>query len=317
MSKNHWSGLQFRIMETLEKQPNHAPLTAVEIADILHASEYRGELKDNVVFKVSRAVHGMKEQGKIILADARDAKGRLCYQLPMRTKFPPQPAAAPANPVLTPELAQQIKTVEPAAPKKKGAPPVYVTGIQDKIVEFLDKAEHPQTAHDITQGLKHLYEGKLVSDDPNRIRDLFSGNLYYMATKKRSIYRRKVTGYGPGVSWEYYTKRTGTAPHPLSFKAPVKGPSAAVHKAAVSKPHPVPTSPLAQAATVVGTPQPTMPQIIQGFRPQKPEANDIEVKFRWPATFNQRVVEAAKLSDLSISEFVRQAVNFAIDNLQV
>jgi hypothetical protein len=305
-SAGSFQGLQFRIMETLENQPNQAPLTAAEIADILHAGEYRHEMKDNVVFKVTRAVHSMKEQGKIVVTDARDREGRLCYQLPMRTKFPPANGQPPANPVLTPEIAAKVQTVAPkAGPPRGKAPPRYVEGIGNKIVDMLNNAPHPLTTTDFVKGLGHLYGAM----EPKQLSGLFSGNLHHLVKNKRVIFRRRVTGYGTGIAYEYYSRKTGTAPHPLAPKK-VQRPTPAeiveVHR-------PVEQAPLPSQAWA---PPREAPRPAGGlFRPQKPELRDIEVKFRAPAAWNNQLHDAARASGISVTEFIIQAVGFAIANL--
>jgi hypothetical protein len=300
-SHGSFDGLQFRIMETLEKQPGGAPLTALEIASILHGAEFKNEPMDNLIFKVTRATVGMANTGKLAIADAKDKDGRRCYQLPTRMKFPPAPAdAKPANPVLTPEVAAEIKTVEPKPAPKRA--PIYVVGIYDKILTALDEASHPLTTRDLVNQLGPLYGTRY---DKTGLRTLFSGHLNYLVKTKRKVFRRKVTGYGAGIQFEHYTRKTGTAPHPLAPKATPK-----------AQPQPQPqAAPLPSQAW--SEPKHVAPKVTGGgFRPHRPVTNDVELKFRVPADWNNRLVAAAKLANLSISDFMRQAVDYAIDNLE-
>jgi hypothetical protein len=314
-----YDGLQFRIMETLEKQPNQAPLTALEIADILHADEYRDELKDNVVFKVSRAVHGMREQGKIVLSEARDKEGRLCYQLPTRVKFPPKVSDKPANPVLTPETAAKIT---PAAPKEradviddKPTRVFYVSGIQKKVFDLINTAPHPLTSKDITDRLGHLY-GDNIS--PERLTSVFSGHLYHLSQVKRTINRRKVKGYGQGIQFEFFTRRTGSEPHPLSLKGKAPEPKAAPERA------PLPSQ--AWAEPVVTRPQPEK-VVVEARVPAKPAANGLfrpvsikqrteVISARVPLSKYQRIELMAQKFDVTIAEFIVQAVDYALEHAE-
>jgi hypothetical protein len=311
-SHGSFDGLQFRIMETLEKQPGGAPLTALEIASILHGAEFKNEPMDNLIFKVTRATVGMANTGKLAIADAKDKDGRRCYQLPTRMKFPPAPAdAKPANPVLTPEVAAEIKTVEPKPAPKRA--PIYVVGIYDKILTALDEASHPLTTRDLVNQLGPLYGTRY---DKTGLRTLFSGHLNYLVKTKRKVFRRKVTGYGAGIQFEHYTRKTGTAPHPLAPKAT---------KEQVQQDN-LATAEGLRASHTVAAPLPSQawsePKHVApkatggGFRPQRVELNEVTLNFRVPATWNNRLVAAAKLANLSISDFMRQAVDYAIDNLE-
>jgi hypothetical protein len=322
MGKHTFDGLQFRILETLQKQPGQVPLTAAEIAERLHATEYRTALKDDVVFKVTRAVHAMKESGKIVVSDSRDSSGRLCYELPHRLKFPKAPEAngqPPVNPVLTPDLAAKIKTVEPKSEKHthggartKGRPrKLYVTGIVEKILDIVETSPHPLVASDIVEKVRGLYEAAGVTDD-ERIKGLVAGNLYHQARVTRRLNMRRVQGYGQGIRYEYFTRRTGNEPHPLALKTPV----AAAKPAPVAKPDAQHRAAvIATTATPTATPAPVSPT--GGFRPIKPATNDMELKFRVPAEWNNKLVAAAKQAELTISEFMRQAVDYAISQMEV
>jgi hypothetical protein len=303
-----FQGLQFRIMETLEKQPNGAPLTAQEIASILHGGEYRNQPKDDLIFKVTRATVGMANTGKLLVAEARDKDGRRCYQLPMRMGFPKPPTEqAPANPVLTPEIAAQVKTVTPKEPPKRA--PIMVPGIYDLIVKTIGESPHPLTTADLADKLGHLYQGRYKDKD---LRTIFASHTYYLALKMRKIFRRKVTGYGIGVRYVYYTKKTGGEPHPAELKS-----GHPVEKVAKQEKATKTVTPpnVAHAVKVVEAVNPAK-RTTGGFRPMRPELNDVDLKFRVPAAWNNRVVAAANASGLSISEFVRQAIDYAMAHLE-
>jgi hypothetical protein len=307
-NRNSFQGLQFRIMETLEKQPNQAPLTALEIAERLHTTEYRNEMKDNVVYKVTQAVHSMKNTGKIVTADARDREGRLTYQLPSRLKFPVPNSGTPANPVLTPEHAAKIKTVEPKPEKPEKIEPQkqlvhqvaakvpaepekptqrtgkthasYVPGIQDKIIALLDEAAHPLTGHDITMALGHLY----------------GAELHPLAHKKDAPAR--ITAAEAAKALKQAAKR--------SAPAPVEPPA----------PAPAPPNQQARGKVVVETKAPA-PVSTGGFRPRKELDRTEVLTTRVSGTLYDTVQRLASTVGMTVSEFCHQAIQYAVDHAEV
>jgi hypothetical protein len=355
-NRNSFQGLQFRIMETLEKQPNQAPLTALEIAERLHTTEYRNEMKDNVVYKVTQAVHSMKNTGKIVTADARDREGRLTYQLPSRLKFPVPNSGTPANPVLTPEHAAKIKTVEPKPEKPEKIEPQkqlvhqvaakvpaepekptqrtgkthasYVPGIQDKIIALLDEAAHPLTGHDIAMALGHLY-GDAYKGDVARLKMMFAGHLHNLSKKVRKIHSRKSTV--KYAKYEFFTRKTGAEPHPLAHKkdAPARITAAEAAKALkqaakrsapapVEPPAPAPAPPNQQARgkVVVETKAPA-PVSTGGFRPRKEPDRTEVLTTRVSGTLYDTVQRLASTVGMTVSEFCHQAIQYAVDHAEV
>lgn len=321
-NKNTLDGLRFRIMETLEKQPNRAPLTASEIASRLHTTDYPDVLFDNLNFKVATAVHAMKDKGQIIVCDARDKTGKLTYQLPVRMAFPTRNDTPPANPVLRPEIAEKIVTVQPKPEPEDDARPVYAVGVGDAIIDVLNKAEHPLTSIDVTERLKHLY--KAAPFDEKKLKMTFAGHINGLFKHKR-LNRRRVHGYGTKVHYEYYTKRTGKSPHPLSMRHMKPDASANV-------PMPDNRPPIAQATPrpkTVPIPAPPETQIEATavaaynesqrsalFRPVKHEAKTAEIILRVPVDKHAQIVNMAAQYELTISEFCMQAIDFALSHTE-
>ena len=310
-NKNTFDGLQFRIMETLERQPNHAPLMATEIAERLHSTEYSDEMKDNVVFKVTRAVHSMVEKGKIIRADARGPQGQLCYQLPQRLKFPAKPGdKPPVNPVLTADLAQQIKTVEP----KHGEHPIYAPGIQEEIVKLLNASAHPMISPEIADALAHLYPEN-IRRNLARLRMLFAGHLYTLTRgSQRRVFARRINGYGRGVKFEYYSRKTGLEPHPLSLKnhkgsraAEAKKPAAPKPSEAWREPAPAPTPTPAPAARATGN---------GVFRPGVKKVETVQMNVEVPRDKRDAWKAAADRFGVPFSQMVIEALDYALEHAE-
>jgi hypothetical protein len=204
-SKNTFDGLQFRILECLEEAKG-VPLTALEISTRLHEKEYRHELYDAVVMKVTRAVHAMKDKGKVILSDARDRDGRHTYTLPQRMLFTPKPGdPPPANPVLKPEIAEKIVTIEKPPEKVRKGPP-RVQGVAEKVLALIDNAPHPLTTPELAVLAADVWPGGEA-----KAKVLLPGLLYDLHNLRKQISKRSVKGRGAGVRFEYFTRKTGTA----------------------------------------------------------------------------------------------------------
>lgn len=294
MNKNRFDGLQFRIMEVLEKAKG-VPLTAREIADRLHDGEYRDQLLDTIVFRVTNAVHAMVPKGKLIKAEARGVGGQLTYTLPQRMKFPP-PADAPppANPVLTPEIAERIDVSEPKPEPRDPQHVVYASGISQAIVDFLDKAPAPMVAPQIVEGLKHMYDGSPAEGDIDRLRMLFGGIIYTLH-KDRKILRNNVTGRGRGIVYEYFTRKTG--------------------KLAQAKPQPVNADWVKPKSAPTPTPAPaSKPQADKPilFRPGVKKVTRKQLNLELPAEKYDQIVAAAGRFDVPIVQFVTDAIDFAL-----
>lgn len=304
-NKNTFDGLQFRILETLEKQPNHAPLMAIEIAERLHDTEYRHEMKDNVVFKVTRAVHAMREKGKIAVAEARGPNGQLCYVLPQRLKFPKPNGGPPLNPVLQPEQAAQIKTVEPTPVSRHK---IYVPGVQEMVFEVVDKSPYPVTSQDVVDKIGPHYHH--ITQDKERIRQLIAGHLNHLLKTTRKIYARPSTV--KGMRYEYFTRQTGTLPNPLAGTKGESHKAKPVVETQVTTPAPVPApAPSAPAAASPGLSDRAL------FRPgvrQPPQ----RVQFNMDITVEQRDAwkAAADRFGIPVVQLVIEAMEYALEHAE-
>jgi hypothetical protein len=313
-NKNTFDGLRFRILETLEKQPGQAPLTALEIAARLHATEYRDQMQDNVNFKVSRAVHSMKELGQIVVADARDKEGRLSYQLPHRLKFPPKTDKPPVNPALKAEDAEKIRPAVEAAtaarkaaePRKVGNQRVVVPGIYDKIVDYLNQSEHPLTTNDLVEALGPLYGGVF---DEKHLKMLFAGHMHHLSKVVKRVQRRRVTGYGQSIQYEYYTRRTGKNPHPAAAKN-----ASQVQAEPVA---PVEKLPIADDARGILKREPIpQPRSAGAFRPRSLEERTQGISLSVPIEKHDQIARMAKAFHLSLNEFCIQAIDYALEHAE-
>lgn len=291
MHRNRLDGLKFRIMETLE-QAKGVPLTALEITDRLHAGEYKDVLKDALGLKVTQSMHSMVGKGEVVVTDATDKDGRRTYQLPRRLKFPPETKLAPANPVLTPEVAKQIQTVEPKEEpeKKSGKAPVYVPDIGERVIALLNKAEQPLTSKDIIAELGHLYPPQVQS----KIITIFGGVLLHLH-KQRKVLRNSVRGRGKGVLFEYYTRKTKKPQTVLPLAQPAQP---AVAHVSVSHVPPAP-KPANDGALL--------------FRP-KPVAPKAPVSLKLSEHTYKRVEAVALKFDMTIEALCAQAIVFALDH---
>lgn len=209
---NTFDGLRFRIQEALAEAKG-VPLTAREIAARLHDRDYRNELLDTVEYRVTSAVHALKDKGHIVVTDARDKDGRLTYQLPQRMLFPRRENSPLANPVLSPEIASKITVVE--KPDKKQFAFGYAPGILEQIVEVVDTAPYPLTSNEIVDKLRHRYPPDF-SDA--RVKMLFAGSINHLKNQNRLKTRRPQSGRGPGIKYEYYTSKTGDGEAPVKQK---------------------------------------------------------------------------------------------------
>lgn len=304
-SKNTWDGLQFRIMETLEKAKG-VPLTALEISQRLHETEYRHELHDNVTFKVTRAVHAMKETGKIVATDARDREGRFTYVLPQRVIFPRKETAMPVNPVLRPDMAEKIVTVEPKSEKKAPTPrgayrmKVASFGVTNRVKALLDAAPRPLTAPEIEQVATQQNwwpDGKNI---PARI----ANTLYNLAETKR-VFRLPAKGKGQGIKFVYATRKTGKDDAPLPKKpAEVKAPL----------PSQAWSAPPAIAERVKQTTEPAPKAAL--FRPVAPTALEDSITLKVTQEKFRAINMASKRFGVSLEDFCIQAIDFALSHTE-
>ncbi len=215
-TKNTFEGLQFRIMEALEKAKG-VPLTALELSQRLHEGEYRDELFDTVNFKVTRAVHAMKDKGKLILSDARDREGRLTYQLPKRVLFARADADVrpPANPVLSADAAQKIITVpqkfeddekQDNTYRGGNGGTIYAGGIMDDIVAFISRSSHPVTTTDLLKEFRSRYPATWTDI---KVKTIIAGHMLHLFKKVKRVQRKPT---GSHNQFAYFTMHTGTGP---------------------------------------------------------------------------------------------------------
>lgn len=285
MNKNRFDGLQFRIMETLE-QAKGVPLTAREIADRLHSGEYKDQLLDTVIFRVTTGVHAMVGRGKLTVAEARGVGGQLAYCLPQRMKFPAvNSGEPPANPVLKPEIAEQIKTVEPPEPGRRKRV-IHASGVMEAVVDLLDKAPHALAVPEVVEALKHMYPQTYQRD----LTTTFAGHLYELF-KRRRIKRVSASGRVPRVQYEYFTPKTGKhVPKPVE-KKPLPELRGVV----------IPEKPARLAAKPVV------------FRPvAPPKAADDSIVLLVSQEKFRDINLAAKRFGVPIEEFCMQAIDFAM-----
>lgn len=291
-SKNSFEGLQFRVLETIEKGKN-IPLTAKEIAYRLHQDEYKGELWDTVIYKVTQACHAMKDRGKLVLSDARDKDGKLTYQLPHRMAFPRPSNTPPANPVLTPDIAEKIVTREPEVAKPKRGPRMTKT-VHEQIMELIDKAPYPITAAELVPQVDHIWGEADVKTRKMRLATTLTA-----MEKERKIFTQPSTRRVPGTKYEYYTKKTGK-PAPLPSQA-------------WQAPDPVKTIPvMTEIATKAVVSKPNKPGL---FRPVAPAPTmDDSITIKVTQDYFRKVNGASKKFGVSLEDFCRQAIDFALDH---
>ena len=282
---NTFEGLNFRIMEQLEKARG-VPLTGREIAVRLHEGEYRTELLDTVTHRVVRNCHALKDKGKIILSDARGADGALTYQLPTRMLFPAKVGTTPANPVLKPEIAAAIT---PTVPKAKPERPLrpYIA-LQETLIKLLNKSDRPLLAREIVPLVAHLYPANVVVG--NRVDATLS-----QARIAGKISRRKSTTDG---KYEYFTKRTGKG----SRDAPV---APTEYKVAIATPKPIESVIVPAQVEYKAAP----------FKPVKPVDNNDSVLLVMPREKWLQVQYTAKRFGVNIDEFCVQAIDYALSNM--
>lgn len=284
-NRNTFEGIRYRVQETLSKQPNNVPLTAREVAQRLQESEYKGELFDTVLHRVTTALHALYNKGAV--SKTPHHGGYSTYNLTVRTTFtPPNGAPPPANPVISPDLATKlIESIKPQPPEPKVHPmrANVVEGSQDKVLQFVKGVSKPVTVAEVFGALRDLYTH--MTD--LQAKDTFAAHIYNLHKQKR-IKRVRVTGRGSGIRYAYYTSRK-------QLDA-VEGLPVLEVIAAAPKPAPVAKAGL--------------------FRPVAPvQLEQVEVKLNYTVTEHARVEASAKTFGVSIDAFIKQAVEFAMGNL--
>lgn len=279
--RNKYDQLGFRIMETLEKSKS-VPLTAREIAQRLNETTYHGEVFDTVVYKTTAKCHELKDKGKLLLSDARGVNGQLTYMLPRRLMFPPPSNSTPANPVLKPEVAERVVTVEP---KPEPAAPVrpYTVGAGDAIVRVIDEAARPLNKREVEKAL-----------EAKGIKSTSIGSLLKHAKDAGRIQSQKARrGRKVGAKLEYFTAKTGqVSPARATAPAPAKAPATREYVATVAPKEAV-------------------------FRPGR--AKPVErrqLNLEIPVDKHDRIVAAAKQFDVPIVQFCLEAIDFALEHAE-
>jgi hypothetical protein len=306
MLKNRFDGLRFRIMEQLEKAKG-VPLTAREVAQRLHESEYSDQLFDNVIFRVTNAIHALKGKGSVLQHDARGAGGQLTYVLPQRMAFSlKKDDTPPANPVLKADIAEKIVTTEkkePGPPKR----PIYATGVPEMVVEALDKAEYPLAAPEIMDIIGDPWKGHYTAPEDQR---MALAAVIYALFKERRIRRVSSSKRVPRVQYEYFTNKTKSKIAPplvptetVPVKAYVKVPPK--NKKLIAEKAPAPTPAMERARP---RSQPTAQPL---FRPGVRVTKDTEFKIRLSQQMYDEWQSDAKRFGVPLSQFVIDAVEFA------
>lgn len=291
-NRNTFEGIRYRVQETLSKQPNGVPLTAREVAQRLHENEYRGELFDTVLHRVTTALQALYNKG--VVNKQPHTGGYSTYTLTVRTTFTPPPGIAPtppANPVIPPALAAKvIESLKPAPPKPKAPHPLrsnVVPGSQDRVFEFVKASEGPVTVNSIAADLRDLY----AHMNDQQAKAAFTGHLTNLWKKKR-IKRTRATGGGKGVRYAYFH-------HKRQLDA-------------IAAPAPAP----AAKATTLPPPGPIVrvPAAAPRFRPIAESSELVLLKLAYTEEKLATIDAAAKRFGVTTEAFCQQAIDFAMAN---